>query len=763
METYIRDFESTTKLDYKIFNVDNLSKEEIQNLIHQSWIEIQNGLFQDMLCFFSDKLERTELTLFLKDIVLGIRNSSTFYWNTNHFVLSVGTNFVAFISFYNTNPYIISITENTNSADMSDFLSTQATVIEKIFFIDTLTYSINSLSNDAIQKLSTLSNTENLLVSTLSSEVLTAHGIPTVPPKVLLDYSFFDAENTSPHQTSRPINHELLFEDRIDVNSYNFFELVHPAYAKQTVEIIALLNQHYNEHSNIDEYIIDFGTGPGVPLLMLLQNMPSLKVHAVEPSPVAFSYLTKNLSSFSDRVKFEQNSFLSVSISTPVPIIMSVGASHHFNTYFLFQKANRLLKNDGILIISDEFISPYNCIKTRKLNLILHHTSYIKNLLLNLDNDLKKDIKKDLSPKEKKLIDFFENYIPMIIFIAQSGDVDKSVYLCEELYAETHKINLDNKLSNPIIAFYRLMLLELEALVTGIHYEVEQKTYVKRFIDMSKKNGFLLLSHKRIYSTYGEDDYDAGTHIFAFIKTSDIIGLTNDRDPISEIEKKNFFLKGVRESLPIAIGYTPIAITFGILGVQSGISIFYVTLMSIMVFAGATQFMSISMILSGASFYAIAISTFILNLRHIVMSISFLENIRPINPILNAFLSFFITDETFATISIKNNYSIKYLIGIMFSSYFAWIIGTILGANLSNIIPPDIGGVMSISLYVMFIGLLVPEIRKNYRLLLVIVPSSLMSQFFRLFFPIGWSIVLATFLGSFLGIRLHATIQKGTL
>lgn len=88
----------------------------------------------------------------------------------------------------------------------------------------------------------------------------------------------------------------------------------------------------------------------------------------------------------------------------------------------------------------------------------------------------------------------------------------------------------------------------------------------------------------------------------------------------------------------------------------------------------------------------------------------------------------------------------------MFTSYATWVLGTLIGGLLANFIPTSITSVMSISLYAMFIGLLVPAIRNSWKLILIVIPSVLLSYLFSLFLKGGWPIVIATILGSALGI-----------
>ncbi|MEI3614929.1 AzlC family ABC transporter permease [Pseudogracilibacillus sp. SO30301A] len=215
---------------------------------------------------------------------------------------------------------------------------------------------------------------------------------------------------------------------------------------------------------------------------------------------------------------------------------------------------------------------------------------------------------------------------------------------------------------------------------------------------------------------------------------------------------KKMLWEGIVAATPIIIGYVPISITFGMLGGQSGISLYHTLLMSILVFAGASQFVGINMMLAGAASTTIILTTLVLNLRHMIMSMSLMNKINFLPVSMKAILSFGITDETFAVASLKDRNSGWFLSGLIFASYITWVLGTLIGGLLANFIPPSISSIMGISLYAMFIGLLIPAIRNSWKLILIVIPSALLSYFFSLFLNDGWSIVLATILGSALGI-----------
>src|SRR4051794_12180478 len=79
------------------------------------------------------------------------------------------------------------------------------------------------------------------------------------------------------------------------------------------------------------------------------------------------------------------------------------------------------------------------------------------------------------------------------------------------------------------------------------------------------------------------------------------------------------FKKGLQAGISIGIGYFPIASTFGLLAKTTGLSFYEAVLMSMIVFAGASQYISLSLIAYGTGIVEIVITTFIVNIRHFLM------------------------------------------------------------------------------------------------------------------------------------------------
>ncbi|WP_164669618.1 AzlC family ABC transporter permease [Virgibacillus doumboii] len=217
--------------------------------------------------------------------------------------------------------------------------------------------------------------------------------------------------------------------------------------------------------------------------------------------------------------------------------------------------------------------------------------------------------------------------------------------------------------------------------------------------------------------------------------------------------------KGIAVGFPIMVGYLPIAITYGVLAKQAGMSLTELTLMSVMVFAGASQFMGANMIAVGAGAVEIIVATFVLNFRHFVMSLSFMNRLRGIGLNWKIPLSLGLTDETFAVSSLhtkeaKMEKGALFYTALILTAYFSWVMGSLLGGVLGEVIPEQLSQSMGIALYAMFIGLLVPSVKKELRVGLIAVIAMLVNVIFSQFMSQGWAIVFGTVLGGLSGVFL---------
>lgn len=213
--------------------------------------------------------------------------------------------------------------------------------------------------------------------------------------------------------------------------------------------------------------------------------------------------------------------------------------------------------------------------------------------------------------------------------------------------------------------------------------------------------------------------------------------------------------QGAVAAIPIMIGYFPIAIAFGLLAKNSLISFRDTSFLSIFVYAGASQFMALDLLGTGAASASIILATFLLNLRHMIMSASLAVDLGDLSGRLLALIGFGITDETFSVISFnREKISPAYLLTINFMSYGSWVTGTMVGFFFGEALPASLQASLGIGLYAMFAGLLTPEIGKSKKILHLSIISALvyMLLFYSNIFAAGWDIIIGIIISSGLGV-----------
>jgi 4-azaleucine resistance transporter AzlC len=205
------------------------------------------------------------------------------------------------------------------------------------------------------------------------------------------------------------------------------------------------------------------------------------------------------------------------------------------------------------------------------------------------------------------------------------------------------------------------------------------------------------------------------------------------------------FFDGIKSGVPIFIGYLPIAIAFGLLARNTGVPLAHTVGMSLLVFAGASQFMALELIALGTGAFEIVFSTFIVNIRHLLMSMSIHERAVSEGKARKASYAFFITDEVFAVASTREeSIGSSFLYGIGIMAYLGWTVNSAAGYLVGTVLPVTLQAGMGVALYAMFIGLLVPSIKKHRKALFLAAMAALCNSVLVLYLPTGWAIIGAS-------------------
>jgi len=170
------------------------------------------------------------------------------------------------------------------------------------------------------------------------------------------------------------------------------------------------------------------------------------------------------------------------------------------------------------------------------------------------------------------------------------------------------------------------------------------------------------------------------------------------------------FLNGLKDGLPIGLGYLSVSFALGVQASLLGIPFFMSVFMSMTNLTSAGQLAGISIIAALGTFLEIFLTQLVINARYFLMSFSMSQKIDPSTKFsTRLFYSFFVTDEIFAVSTSKPGLiNKKYYLGLVILPYFSWAIGTLLGAVMGEVLPPRLTDALSIALYAMLICIIVP-------------------------------------------------------
>lgn len=223
---------------------------------------------------------------------------------------------------------------------------------------------------------------------------------------------------------------------------------------------------------------------------------------------------------------------------------------------------------------------------------------------------------------------------------------------------------------------------------------------------------------------------------------------------MSNKNPKSQYLTGVHAGIPVILGFVPVGIAYAIMARQAGFSVFETIFMSLTVFAGASQMMAVGMYAQGASIIAMILATFILNLRHLIMSTCVVNRMKNEPVKLKLLATFGVTDESFAifTTEKEENCSGFYFLGLITVTYSSWIAGSAIGAIASDFLPAIVTASLGIALYAMFIGILIPNLTHNLKLGLLVILTAVCNSILTQFMASSWALILSTLVCAAIGV-----------
>lgn len=197
------------------------------------------------------------------------------------------------------------------------------------------------------------------------------------------------------------------------------------------------------------------------------------------------------------------------------------------------------------------------------------------------------------------------------------------------------------------------------------------------------------------------------------------------------MNKKNY-KEGLRDGIPIALGYFAVSFTLGIAAKKAGLTAFQATLMSLTNSTSAGEFAAISAICAGSTYFEMAVMQAVINLRYLLMSCALSQKIdNKVGMINRLIMGGGVTDEIFGiSISRPDKLNPFYTYGAMSLAIPAWSLGTCIGVVVGSVLPANIISALSVALYGMFLAIIIPPARENKIIALLVTVSMAASYAF---------------------------------
>ena len=218
---------------------------------------------------------------------------------------------------------------------------------------------------------------------------------------------------------------------------------------------------------------------------------------------------------------------------------------------------------------------------------------------------------------------------------------------------------------------------------------------------------------------------------------------------------------GLAQAAPVVMGYVPIGLAYGVLAQKAGISTLNTLLMSLIVYAGSSQLIAVGLFAAGASALSVVATTFVVNLRHMLMAAALSPHLRAWRPIELAGFAFELTDETFGV------HSARFASGavrkreafvVNMTAQASWLLGSWLGLTAGQLVGDVRALALDYALPPMFIALLVLQIRDRTQLLVAVASGVLGVAL--LYVGLGpWNVIVATVSGATIGVAVERWIK----
>lgn len=201
----------------------------------------------------------------------------------------------------------------------------------------------------------------------------------------------------------------------------------------------------------------------------------------------------------------------------------------------------------------------------------------------------------------------------------------------------------------------------------------------------------------------------------------------------------------VKAGIPIFIGYVPAAVAFGILSKACDVTLLECFLFSAVVFAGASQFIALNLLMTGMGPGGIILTTLLVNFRHFLMSAYLSTRMAKMAKRFVFLMAFGVTDEVFSVLSFKKGpLSKTFVFVLQWSAYSGWVTGTVAGYILGGFLPEILTRSMGVALYALLLAILLPEIKKSVKALVLTLGSGILNTLLIKLdvLPSGWTVIV---------------------
>lgn len=215
------------------------------------------------------------------------------------------------------------------------------------------------------------------------------------------------------------------------------------------------------------------------------------------------------------------------------------------------------------------------------------------------------------------------------------------------------------------------------------------------------------------------------------------------------------FQDGLRDGLPIALGYLSVSFGFGVSAVGIGLSWLQATLISLTNVTSAGQVAGVAVMAALGSLGEMALTQLVINIRYLLMSISLSQRLDEGCTLPHRFaISFAVTDEIFAVSSAKPDLVGKeYMYGLISLPILGWTLGTLLGGVAGEILPESVNAALGIAIYGMFVAIVIPSAQRDKGVVLCALISVLLSCLIRYLPSLsgissGFSVIICAIVGA---------------